>query len=114
MTRRGYFACLLMVAISSAGRADEGVPAAPWVLRGTVVAPEGVIADGAVRISGQKIEWVGPWEAQPPGTQVVETQGTIYPGLIDLHNHLTWNVFPRWRAGRLFPNRYEWQQFPRT
>ena len=77
-----------------------------------MVAPDGVIEDGAVGISGQKIEWVGPWEAQPPGTHVVETQGTIYPGLIDLHNHLTWNVFPRWRAGRLFPNRYEWQQFP--
>jgi 5-methylthioadenosine/S-adenosylhomocysteine deaminase len=112
MTRRGCFACLVMLAISSAARADEAVPSEPWVLRGTVVAPDGVIEDGAVRISGQKIEWVGPWETQPPGTRVVETQGTIYPGLIDLHNHLTWNVFPRWKAGRLFPNRYEWQQVP--
>lgn len=112
MMLRGCIACLLMVAISAACRADEAVPGEPWVLRGAVVAPDGVIEDGAVRISGQKIEWVGPWEAQPLGTRVVETQGTIYPGLIDLHNHLTWNVFPRWRAGRLFPNRYEWQQIP--
>jgi hypothetical protein len=112
MIARGYLAGLLMVAMAAAGRAGEAAAAHPWVLRGTVVAPDGVIEDGAVRMSGQKIEWAGPWEAQPQGTRVVETQGTIYPGLIDLHNHLTWNVFPRWSAGRLFPNRYEWQQFP--
>ncbi len=30
--------------------------------------------------------------------------------LIDLHNHLTWNLLPRWKPNRLFANRYEWQE----
>ena len=36
----------------------------------------------------------------------------IAPGLIDLHNHLTWNVFPRWHPVQEFGNRYDWQQKP--
>ena len=32
--------------------------------------------------------------------------------MIDLHNHLTWNVFPRWHPVQEFGNRYDWQQKP--
>jgi len=46
----------------------------------------------------------------PAGTKIIETDGFIYPGLIDLHNHLTWNLLPRWKPGQLFSTRYEWQQ----
>jgi hypothetical protein len=35
--------------------------------------------------------------------------GIIVPGFIDLHNHLTWNVLPRWLPAQKFGNRYEWQ-----
>ena len=30
------------------------------------------------------------------GRQVLDTGGTIYPGLIELHNHLSYNVLPLW------------------
>ena len=101
---------LLILCVPLLGQADNGARDAAWILRGTVVTADGVIEDGAVRILGEKIAEVGPWAAPPDEVRVFEAGGTIYPGLIDLHNHLTWNVFPRWKAGRTFPNRYEWQQ----
>ncbi len=103
--------CLLLawaafaVVTASASGADR------FALRGEIVTPEGVLSDGAVVISGERIESV----LRPPfpdGLRVVETGGIVLPGLIDLHNHLTWDVFPRWSAGTVFPNRYEWQQLP--
>jgi 5-methylthioadenosine/S-adenosylhomocysteine deaminase len=39
----------------------------------------------------------------------IQINGFIYPGLIDLHDHITWNFLPRWRAEEKFNNRYEWQ-----
>src|SRR5262249_33891797 len=42
----------------------------------------------------------------------VAIDGVMFPGLIDLHNHMTWNVLPAWQPPRLFTNRYEWQELP--
>jgi 5-methylthioadenosine/S-adenosylhomocysteine deaminase len=82
-----------------------------FALHGDLITPEGIVADGVVVVAGARIESVGRMPA-PAGVRVVETDGVICPGLIDLHNHLTWNVFPRWHSGRKFPNRYEWQILP--
>ncbi len=81
------------------------------VLRGTIVTPSEVIKDGFVAISGEKITAVGPAGTLPAGP-VVETNSIIFPGLIDLHNHIVWNVFPRWQHNIEFSTRYEWQQRP--
>jgi len=81
-------------------------------LRGTVVTPSGPVANGTVLIEGKTIKVVGQDVAIPPGARVVDTHGTIYPGLIDLHNHVTWNVLPRWSAGSKSGARYDWQQLP--
>jgi cytosine/adenosine deaminase-related metal-dependent hydrolase len=80
-------------------------------LRGTIVTPDEVIENGIVLISGTKIQEVGQNAAVPRDVKVVET-GIIYPGLIDLHNHLTWNFLPRWKPNRLFATRYEWESLP--
>src|ERR1035441_1791549 len=40
--------------------------------------------------------------------QPVDTQGTIYPGLIELHNHLSYNALPLWSVPRPFNNRDQW------
>jgi hypothetical protein len=45
----------------------------------------------------------------PAVSPAIKVPGIILPGFIDLHNHLTWNVLPRWLPGRKFANRYEWQ-----
>lgn len=60
------------------------------------------------------IEVVQPaGRARPAGyTQatVVPTRGLIFPGLIDLHNHLAYNTLPLWLAPRTTPyeTRYQW------
>jgi 5-methylthioadenosine/S-adenosylhomocysteine deaminase len=90
-------------------RADEG---RGYVLRGTIVTPDSTIKNGAVWIVDDKIIEVGGAVHAPPRTPVVQTNSIILPGLIDLHNHLTWNLFPRWRPTQTFSNRYDWQQVP--
>jgi 5-methylthioadenosine/S-adenosylhomocysteine deaminase len=43
------------------------------------------------------------------GVAVVETGGTLFPGLIELHNHLSYNVLPLWApVPKLFDNRGQW------
>jgi 5-methylthioadenosine/S-adenosylhomocysteine deaminase len=87
----------------------SGARAADWAVVGTIVGPNGIISDGAVSISDKMITAVGPSSSLPGGSKSVKVPGIILPGFIDLHNHLTWNVLPRWVPGRKFNNRYEWQ-----
>ena len=100
------FLFLALLLLLCAGQGQENV----YALKGTLVTPTEVIENGTVLIVGQKIKAVGSNVTLPAGTKVIETGGFIYPGLIDLHNHLTWNLLPRWKPGQLFSNRYEWQQ----
>ena len=48
----------------------------------------------------------------PPGFEdvpVVQTHGTIFPGLIELHNHLSYNALPLWSpVPKLFVHRDQW------
>src|SRR5271156_6149898 len=81
-------------------------------LRGTIVTPDQVIEQGTVLVSGDKIQAVGANLSLPDHTVVIEGDNVIFPGLIDLHNHLTWNFLPRWNPNRLFNTRYEWQAIP--
>jgi 5-methylthioadenosine/S-adenosylhomocysteine deaminase len=46
------------------------------------------------------------------GVEVIDTGGIILPGLIDLHNHTLWSVFPRWNAGGAFTSRDVWTRSP--
>lgn len=78
------------------------------VLRGDVITPTEVLSNGLVSIAGGKIDRVEAAAGQPRAW--VETGSYIFPGLIDLHDHLTWNFLPRWKPNQLFNNRYEWQQ----
>lgn len=38
----------------------------------------------------------------------LETGGTIYPGLIDLHNHFVYNALPLWAVPKRYDNRTQW------
>jgi cytosine/adenosine deaminase-related metal-dependent hydrolase len=83
-----------------------------WALNGTVVTPSGPVDHATVLVAGTKIEAVGRQIPLTPGTRIVETNGVIYPGLIDLHDHVTWNALARWSAGQKSGARYDWQQLP--
>lgn len=78
-------------------------------LRGTVITPNEVFSDGFVSIRQDKIVQTGRTEGNET-KGATQTDSIILPGLIDLHNHITWNFLPRWRPNEVFTNRYEWQQ----
>ncbi len=96
-------------------------PAAPpdtYVLEGRVVTmgPAGVLDDGAVYVRKNRVEAVRPAaDAAPAGFDDalrVRTGDTIYPGLIELHNHLTYNVLPLWDVPERFTNHERWKRHP--
>jgi 5-methylthioadenosine/S-adenosylhomocysteine deaminase len=89
--------------------AVSGARAADWSIAGTILTPSGIVTDQALSISDGVITAVGPTSTLPNASSAIKVQGIILPGFIDLHNHLTWNVLPRWIPGRKFNNRYEWQ-----
>jgi 5-methylthioadenosine/S-adenosylhomocysteine deaminase len=82
-----------------------------WSIAGTIFTPNGIITDNAISMSPAvgTITAVEPTISLPNPTSAVRVPGIILPGFIDLHNHLTWNVLPRWIPSRKFNNRYEWQ-----
>ena len=93
-----------------APRSDEdlGTPApVPFALHGAIATPDEIIGDGYVIIRGQQIDAVN--RERPAGMPVVETDGVIFPGLVNAHDHPQYNVFPVLRFDQTFLNRYEWQ-----
>jgi 5-methylthioadenosine/S-adenosylhomocysteine deaminase len=84
-------------------------PERPVIERGTVyVGPNDETTKG-------RIEAVQESRRRPPAgfssAGAVRTRGVIYPGLIDLHNHVVYNVLPLWAPpGRTEPfgSRDEW------
>ena len=109
MTKRRHLLALLIFAGALIVPA-AAQQSAPIFLRGTLVTPDETIADGVVAIEGEKIVQVGPYAGKPAGGPAVATDSFIYPGLINLHDHITWNLFPRWTQNVEFSTRYEWQQ----
>lgn len=85
--------------------------------RGRVVqmdATFNVLADSIIWIEANRIVAVADAAATPPPgfehIQPVLTGGTIYPGLIELHNHLAYNILRPWDVPRPFENREEWRE----
>ncbi len=72
-----------------------------------------VLDKGTIYIEKEKIVDVKPSNETPPQgfeeIQVIRTGGTIYPGLIELHNHLCYNILPLWNVPKTFKNRGQWQ-----
>ena len=109
---------------------NDNVHEGAYVLKGRIVPMTGeadVINEGHVLVKDGVIEAV--WENQVPSdvqltnVPVIETNGTIYPGMLDLHNHLHYNQAPLWDMTPHLPennrnawggynNRYEWKNHP--
>jgi cytosine/adenosine deaminase-related metal-dependent hydrolase len=86
-------------------------------LLGTVVTldPEAsVVEDGAVYVDGGTIVDVRAAAEPPPdglgSVTRIRTEGFLYPGLVDLHNHLAYNVRSLWFPPRAEPyaTRNQW------
>ena len=79
-----------------------------YALRGTLVTPDEAIENGLLVVTDGVITAAGANVTVASDVRVIDTGGFIYPGLIDLHNHITWNAHPRWTPPPT-KNRYEWQ-----
>jgi 5-methylthioadenosine/S-adenosylhomocysteine deaminase len=97
---------VLALFASLAALVDARQPRASLSLRGTVVTPTEVMASAIVEIENGRIKTVG----SGGGGNAVDVGGVIVPGFVDLHNHFTWNVLPRWTPTARYGNRYEWQE----
>jgi hypothetical protein len=87
-----------------------------YVLRGriaTMDATATLFQTGAVYVDGNSIAAVNDSSAPAPvdfsGAATLQTSGIIFPGLIELHNHLSYNVLPMWLVPKKFSDRSQWQ-----
>jgi cytosine/adenosine deaminase-related metal-dependent hydrolase len=92
----------------------DPLESARYGLHGTIVtmaAPDEVIK-GTIFINAARIEAIVPDGKPVPETlancKVYKTKGTIFPGLIELHNHLSYNCLPLWNVPKKYANRDQW------
>ncbi|MGE6757332.1 amidohydrolase family protein [Corallococcus interemptor] len=96
--------------------ASEPTAAIPrYVLEGRVVtlnSRDEVLERGRVLVRGSRIVAVEPAGGPLPDSfrdaPRIDTGGTLYPGLIDLHNHFVYDVLTLWRVPKRYLNRTQW------
>lgn len=75
--------------------------------------PRGVIPAGAVYVdTGVIVAVQSAGDLPPPGFEQaprIRTGGSIYPGLIELHNHLSYNAMPLWDVPKKYTNSNQWK-----
>jgi len=91
----------------------------PYALAGRIVTMNDnfdVIDDGLLYIRQGTIHAVTErGDAVPEGFEdapIIDTEGTIFPGMIELHNHLSYNILPLWNVPRRFDRRSQWRNHP--
>lgn len=97
---------------AGADRASAASPPGVFVLRGTVVTPTGILKNGYVGVMNGRIVSVSDKRPDLPNALAVNVDGIIVPGFVDVHNHLPWNVLPRWHPPHLYQDRYQWRMDP--
>ena len=71
-----------------------------------------VLDRGTIYVDAGRIVAVTDAATQPPAdfrnVRSVDVGGTIYPGLIELHNHLAYNALQLWQVPKRYTNRDQW------
>jgi 5-methylthioadenosine/S-adenosylhomocysteine deaminase len=71
-----------------------------------------VVMDGAIWIADAAIAAITKSGDPAPegfaGVVPLETGGTVFPGLIELHNHVAYNALPLWQVPQKYTNRNTW------
>jgi cytosine/adenosine deaminase-related metal-dependent hydrolase len=106
------------VAVLAAARRTSIVVGPDFILRGRIVTMDdhgSVIPDGRLVISKGKIVHVLQ-ASQPVPKEFAEscevnTGATLYPGMLDLHNHFAYNAIPLWEVPQAFTNRSQWPRY---
>jgi 5-methylthioadenosine/S-adenosylhomocysteine deaminase len=99
---------------------DAPVEPTRFALKGRIVCMDDagtVIPSGIVFVTGNRITLVHPRSSPPDplpagfsNSDVLDTAGTIYPGLVELHNHLPYNVLGLWDVPRKYDDRNVWRR----
>lgn len=87
------------------------------LLRGTVVTPDQAFA-GEVLIVGETLACVAASCSSAPeaaNASIVETHGIILPGLVDVHNHVLFDIFDErhWTPSQVYTNHDQWVNEPK-
>jgi len=104
-------ACSSRVPSSESTSLERGPAAAvvEWVLGAYL--PEAPNEKVYLRIRGEEIVSID--RSKPPvqaAMPILDTESLVFPGLMDLHGHIKYNVLPLWGAAKgQFLNRYEWR-----
>ncbi len=88
---------------------------ASYAVRGKVVtfnASSEIIDDGVLYIRGNTLVAVSEYAAAAPEgfnkSDAINCGGTLYPGMIELHNHLSYNIIPLWDIPKTYGHRGQW------
>lgn len=100
---------LLIQPLYAATTVTVGADSSKHVLKGTLVTPDEVF-DGELVIEGDTITCVAVDCDDPRGATLFSiTNAYILPGFVDAHNHVAYNVLPKWTPPKLYQNRSQWQ-----
>jgi hypothetical protein len=81
------------------------------LLKGTIVTMDdaGTVKKGSLLIKNGKIEAILAASAKAPaGCIEIDTKGFIYPGLMNLHDHIAYNFLPLYPVPKHYENRDQW------
>src|ERR1700753_732483 len=62
-------------------------------------------------VANGKISRIMDGQQEVPGATmiVLDANTVIFPGLINLHTHTTYNILPIWENGAVWKNRFQWR-----
>lgn len=111
MTRHMVRTILFVAAASLQAISAIAVSPGPnrYLLHGDIVTADGVLPHAWMEIQSGRILRIQREQPDVSGVPVLETDDIVLPGFIDLHNHPSYNVFPRWIPPHKYANRYEWR-----
>jgi 5-methylthioadenosine/S-adenosylhomocysteine deaminase len=79
------------------------------VIQGAIVIPQGML--GEMTVEHDTITCVAATCPRPLGATIYTiTEAYIFPGFIDAHNHVAYNVLPKWIPPKRYVNRNQWQR----
>lgn len=115
MNRSAAFLVALCLASVARAQNVEWSPQTVVVLKGTVVTMDGTAEPkpGLVVVQNGKVKAVLPANAAiPAGAAVVDTKGFIYPGLMNMHDHIAYNYLKLYDLPKHYKNHDEWPNGP--
>lgn len=91
----------------------EGDPIPHYCLFGDLITmndSRDILENYYLEIKGDTI--IGIHASPPIGVEIIDVDGLIFPGLIDSHNHPSYNILGEIPFPQTFKERYEWQRHP--